>query len=97
MPLQSHDLDSMEDVERAGEAILSSLRHAADLARQKEERAKLKVSGLVQDLELTHQLIEQLKYQAAAAEHRAVEAEDGLQQILEAVECDLLKPLSGDR
>jgi hypothetical protein len=88
-----NDNDPHGGARRTAEAIVSTLRQAADVAKRNEERAKLKADGLTQELDRALHLIRVLEQRVVAAEERAAEAEGWLERVLDEAEGRLLNPL----
>jgi hypothetical protein len=93
MALQFHESDSLGDIRQTGEAIVKSLRQAAEAAKRKETLAEREAEGLAHELERAHALIEEAEERVAAAEARAAQAEEWLTRVVKELESRVIEPL----
>ena len=81
--------------ERAGQAIISMLQQAADVAKRNEERAKAQAQGLQQELAAAEARIRELEGEMRHLQERAVEAEEWLLRVFQEAKTRLIEPLVG--
>jgi hypothetical protein len=62
-------------IRRTAEAIVVSVREAAERAKWNEQQAKLEAQGLSQELTRAQQAVRAMEQRAAAAEERGLEAQ----------------------
>jgi hypothetical protein len=92
-----HETRSQEaPAQRSGQAIISMLQQAADVARRNEERAKAQALHLVEELRIAEERYRAMEARARHYEARASEAEAWLVRIHDEVQERLLIPLSGE-
>src|SRR5687767_2322073 len=79
--------------QRSGQAIISLLQQAADVARRNEERAKAQAVQLADELRVTEERLRALEARVRHFEARAAEAENWLLRIHDEVQERLISPL----
>jgi hypothetical protein len=82
--------------QRSGQAIISLLQQAADVARRNEERAKAQAVQLADELRLAEERIHALETRLRHFETRAAEAEQWLMRIHDEVKERLIAPLTAE-
>jgi xanthine dehydrogenase molybdopterin-binding subunit B len=82
--------------QRSGQAIISLLQQAADVARRNEERAKAQALQLGDELRIAEERIHALETRLRHFETRAAEAEQWLMRIHDEVKERLINPLTNE-
>lgn len=82
--------------QRSGQAIISLLQQAADVARRNEERAKAQALQLADELRIAEERIHALETRLRHFETRAADAEQWLMRIHDEVQERLITPLTAE-
>jgi hypothetical protein len=83
--------------QQSGQAIVSLLQQAADVARRNEERAKAQARHLADELRAAEERCRLMEARLRHFEARAQEAEDWLVRIHDEVQERLIVPFGGDQ
>jgi hypothetical protein len=97
LPLQTehhHRGAQVSHAEQSGQAIVSMLRQAADVAKRNEERAKAQAQAFGQELRAARMRIESLEAELDNVEQRALEAEDWLLRVFQEVKAKFIEPMT---
>lgn len=86
----------MPPAQRSGQAIISLLQQAAEVARRNEERAKAQAVHLAEELRASEERNRAMEARLRHFETRAAEAEGWLMRIHEEVQDRLLGPLTDE-
>lgn len=80
--------------QRSGQAIISLLQQAADVAKRNEERAKAQAVHLAEELRASEERYRQMEARLRHFEARAAEAENWLLRIYDEIQDRLIEPMS---
>jgi predicted nucleic acid-binding Zn-ribbon protein len=94
LPNRVSERPAEPQAQRAGQAIISALHQAADVAKRNEERAKARATGLEQELRAAERRIASLEAELHELSHRAEQAEEWLGRVFQEVKTILLEPLA---
>ncbi|MCC7348187.1 MAG: hypothetical protein IT538_12375 [Variibacter sp.] len=92
-PARNNDANSAQ---RSGQAIVSLLQQAADVAKRNEERAKAQALHLAEELRASEERCRQMEARLRHFETRAAEAENWLLRIYDEIQDRLIEPLTGE-
>ena len=92
-PARNSDANSAQ---RSGQAIVSLLQQAADVAKRNEERAKAQALHLAEELRASEERCRQMEARLRHFETRAAEAESWLLRIYDEIQDRLIEPLTGE-